>query len=296
MQPTDVWAAALNELQLQMTQATFDTWLHDSRLATHEGNTYTIQVKNRYAKDWLENRLLATIKRTLARLTNGPVQIKFTVAYPAGDETMHTTSTTRPAAHRPGEIPPDELDRDQPPDCRYSVELVHFDPRDALGYVQAANYELHFWQPYLITVEREHGMRNTGVSFALYLTLKSFPAHYSSQHRPQWPSIQTLADMVAKGNRHRIMGRCERTDRPAIVGALEILEDHRIVWLKSRGAGTQVTYAFRVLEPLPLLTPTQVERLSQRLQQRHEAALARCQLNYHEWEQLTLPMLTQEEP
>ncbi|NIV39796.1 MAG: ATP-binding protein, partial [Anaerolineae bacterium] len=62
-----------------MTQATFDTWLHDSRLLKYEDGTFVIGVKNGYAKDWLEHRLLATIKRTLARLTGKTVAVKFVV-------------------------------------------------------------------------------------------------------------------------------------------------------------------------------------------------------------------------
>jgi chromosomal replication initiator protein len=79
MKPDHVWSAALGELQLQMTQATFDTWLRDSRLLKHEEGTFVIGVKNGYAKDWLEHRLLATIKRTLARLTGRTVAVKFVV-------------------------------------------------------------------------------------------------------------------------------------------------------------------------------------------------------------------------
>ena len=79
MKSDHVWSAALGELQLQMTQATFDTWLRDSRLLREEDGTFVIGVKNGYAKDWLEHRLLATIKRTLARLTGRTVAVRFIV-------------------------------------------------------------------------------------------------------------------------------------------------------------------------------------------------------------------------
>ncbi len=77
--PTHMWSAALGELQLQMTQATFDTWLRDSKLLRYEDGTFVIAVKNGYAKDWLEHRLSATIKRTLARLAERTVDVKFVV-------------------------------------------------------------------------------------------------------------------------------------------------------------------------------------------------------------------------
>jgi chromosomal replication initiator protein len=79
MKPDLVWSAALGELQLQMTQATFDTWLRDSRFLKYEDGTFFVGVKSGYAKDWLENRLLSTIKRTLGRLTGRTVEIRFVV-------------------------------------------------------------------------------------------------------------------------------------------------------------------------------------------------------------------------
>ena len=79
MKPDIVWSAALGELELQMTHATFDTWLRDSRLLKYENGTFVIGIKNGYAKDWLEHRLLTTIKRTLVRLTGRTVEVKFIV-------------------------------------------------------------------------------------------------------------------------------------------------------------------------------------------------------------------------
>ena len=91
MKPDLVWSAALGELQLQMTQATFDTWLRDSRLMKYEDGTFVVGVKSGYAKDWLENRLLATIKRTVARLTSQAAEIRFIVWDEAArqQETVH---------------------------------------------------------------------------------------------------------------------------------------------------------------------------------------------------------------
>jgi chromosomal replication initiator protein len=79
MNPVHIWSAALGELQLQMTQATFETWLRDSKLLRYEDGTFVVAVKNGYAKDWLEHRLVATIKRTLARLADRTVDVKFVV-------------------------------------------------------------------------------------------------------------------------------------------------------------------------------------------------------------------------
>ncbi|MBC7264541.1 MAG: chromosomal replication initiator protein DnaA [Chloroflexi bacterium] len=74
-----IWHAALGELQLQLTKATFDTWLKNTFLYSYEDGTFIIGVPNAYAKDWLTNRLHTTIKRTLTAIVGHSVEIKFTV-------------------------------------------------------------------------------------------------------------------------------------------------------------------------------------------------------------------------
>ena len=80
MNPETIWSATLGELELQMTQATFDTWLRDSRLLKIEDDVFVVGVTSGYAKEWLEHRLLSTVKRTLARQVGRTVEVAFIVA------------------------------------------------------------------------------------------------------------------------------------------------------------------------------------------------------------------------
>ena len=68
------WEGALDELRLQMTQATFNTWLQGSLLLSTDGGRATIAVRHTYAVDWLQNRLSPIIKRTLDRRLAQPVE------------------------------------------------------------------------------------------------------------------------------------------------------------------------------------------------------------------------------
>jgi chromosomal replication initiator protein len=79
MDANRAWEAALGELQLQMTKATFDTWLKNTNVVSYEDGTFVIGVPNAYAKDWLRHRLLSTIKETLIRVVGETVEIKFTL-------------------------------------------------------------------------------------------------------------------------------------------------------------------------------------------------------------------------
>ena len=74
-----VWHVALGQLQLQMTRATFDTWVKDTHIISQNDDSLVIGTKSAFAKDWLENRLLTTISRTVANILGHAVQIQFVV-------------------------------------------------------------------------------------------------------------------------------------------------------------------------------------------------------------------------
>lgn len=77
MNADQIWRAALGELQLQMTKPTFDTWLKNTRAISYEDGTLIIGTHNAYAKDWLENRLMSIIKRTLTSIVDRTVEVRF---------------------------------------------------------------------------------------------------------------------------------------------------------------------------------------------------------------------------
>jgi hypothetical protein len=66
MNTDQVWQDVLGQLQLQMTRATFDTWLKDTHIVSRNNGTLIVGTKSTFAKDWLENRLKNTINRTVS--------------------------------------------------------------------------------------------------------------------------------------------------------------------------------------------------------------------------------------
>jgi chromosomal replication initiator protein len=77
-----IWQTALGELQMQVTRATFETWVKDTRVLSYEDGEFVIGVHSAFAKDWLENRLLSTIKRTLTQIMGRSVGVSFVVWSP----------------------------------------------------------------------------------------------------------------------------------------------------------------------------------------------------------------------
>ncbi len=77
MCPEQVWTAALGELQLQMTKATFDTWVKQAQVIDFQGQVFQIAVANAYAQDWLQTRLASTVRRILTGICGRQVDVKF---------------------------------------------------------------------------------------------------------------------------------------------------------------------------------------------------------------------------
>jgi chromosomal replication initiator protein len=74
-----IWEAALGQLQMELPRATFDTWVRDAVLLAYEDGCFIIGVHNAYARDWLEDRLLSTVKRVLTGIASRSVEVRFVV-------------------------------------------------------------------------------------------------------------------------------------------------------------------------------------------------------------------------
>ncbi len=60
-----VWGKVLQEVELQLTRSTFDTWLRSTQALEIEGATLVVQAQNHYAVEWLTSRLHKPILRSL---------------------------------------------------------------------------------------------------------------------------------------------------------------------------------------------------------------------------------------
>ena len=79
MNAKQLWQAALGQLQMEMPRATYDTWVRDAELLAYEDRAFVIGVQNAYARDWLEDRLLSTVKRVLTGIVGQTVEVRFVV-------------------------------------------------------------------------------------------------------------------------------------------------------------------------------------------------------------------------
>jgi len=97
MNANDIWHATLGELQLQMTKATFDTWVRPTHAIAYRDGEMTVGVHSPYAKEWLENRLHTTIARTVTGIVGQSVQVRYIVKDKSAARDTPTFVSTRVA-------------------------------------------------------------------------------------------------------------------------------------------------------------------------------------------------------
>lgn len=95
---TDIWQDSLQELRLQMTTATFNTWLADSRLVHADDADLVISVRNAYAADWLQHRLIDVVERIVTAVAGRKYNITFQVAGAPGGDPAETLALESEAA------------------------------------------------------------------------------------------------------------------------------------------------------------------------------------------------------
>ena len=79
MDAYQLWRTTLGQLQLQLAKPTFDTWVKNTRALSYEDGVLVVGVHSAYAKDWLENRLYATVQKAASEIASRTVSIRFIV-------------------------------------------------------------------------------------------------------------------------------------------------------------------------------------------------------------------------
>lgn len=81
MNAQQAWQATHGQLQMEMSKASYDTWVRDTQVVRYDEDNgiYTIGVKNAYACDWLDSRLKRIMESKLAGMLARQVEVNFKV-------------------------------------------------------------------------------------------------------------------------------------------------------------------------------------------------------------------------
>jgi chromosomal replication initiator protein len=125
------WQAALGQIQMEMPRAAYDTWVRDAEFLTYEDGTFVIGVRNAYARDWLQDRLLSTVKRILTGIMGRTVDVRFIVWTGSAIEAASEPGPVLPAPAAPAAVDAARLNR------RYTFETFVVGTSNRLAHAAA---------------------------------------------------------------------------------------------------------------------------------------------------------------
>jgi hypothetical protein len=86
MDTETLWNEILLMLEADISRASFDTWVRDTRALAYENGVLTVGVRNAYAREWLENRVWTKAMRKLVELQPEAQDLRFVVAEADDDD------------------------------------------------------------------------------------------------------------------------------------------------------------------------------------------------------------------
>jgi chromosomal replication initiator protein len=75
----ELWAAALGDIKEQIGRQNFDTWIRPVRFLARNKNEITLEVPNKFFRDWLTENYLAQIEKILAESAKQEIRIFFSI-------------------------------------------------------------------------------------------------------------------------------------------------------------------------------------------------------------------------
>ena len=93
MNSQQAWQATVGQLQMEMSKASFDTWVRSAELVSYQDDTFTVGVPNAYARDWLESRLSTTVTGLLTGVMGRPQMVRFKVWHKEYDNLPEESET-----------------------------------------------------------------------------------------------------------------------------------------------------------------------------------------------------------
>jgi len=100
----ELWSEALEEIKDRVGKQNFDTWIKPVRFLTKNKNEVTLEVPNKFFRDWLTENYIGQIENILATFAKQDIKIVFSV-----NQKLAARSTVEKNPKK------DEKERDKPP-------------------------------------------------------------------------------------------------------------------------------------------------------------------------------------
>ena len=99
----DVWQKAAERIRASLGQVSYETWISPLNFIDLHGRTATIEVPNRFFRDWVKDRYLELMQQVLSAEVGGSVAISLTVREATGRENRANANRGRASNERPSQ-------------------------------------------------------------------------------------------------------------------------------------------------------------------------------------------------
>ena len=143
-QPSQIWDAALGELQLQVARPAFETWLKDTDGVAHSDGEFVVGTANAFVSEMLEHRMYPLIERAIEHVIGEPTSVRFRVNTQSGISDGGQSETSNPdeddrEKRQPSAVSQQPADRTPPPalNGRYTFERFVVGKSNELAHAAA---------------------------------------------------------------------------------------------------------------------------------------------------------------
>lgn len=81
MENTELWRAALGEIELSISKANYITWFKNTNVLSKKDNQIVISVPNTFTKEWLENKYNKIILKALRNISKDIKEISYVINF-----------------------------------------------------------------------------------------------------------------------------------------------------------------------------------------------------------------------
>ncbi len=198
MDAYQLWRATLGQLELQLAKPTYETWVRNTQAISFEDGVLVVGVHSAYAKDWLENRLYATIQRTVSEIARRTVALRFVVQRNGGLEQEDVELLDMPALPVQSAPPRPEGMEGTGLNAKYTFDTFIVGQANRLahaGCLAVAENPGKTYNPLFI-----YGGVGLGKTHLLH-AIGNFVLR--GQHRPLYVSAETFANELINAIRNR---------------------------------------------------------------------------------------------
>jgi len=236
---SEIWEAALGELQLSVTKQNYDTWLKDTVAVSYREDEFLVGANNVFVVEWLQDRLHSLIERTLIKIIGKKVTVKFQV--------INNAAANIPGQHSPEDkgVLPDRytfesfvvgksnefayraaMDIAENPGANFNPLLIYSNPGLGKTHLLHAISQAAKSKGFLTTLVTAEGFTNQYVSAAKNHGLDRFHEAFRSAHILLMDDIQFIQgkpgtqdtllhifnDLNEKGNQFVLAADCPPQD------------------------------------------------------------------------------------